>query len=129
MTEIPTKKSRGNVSTVNSHLRMRSMAFDGEYEMEGDAIDVQTMAEKVSSKAQKMLNPLNKPDVQFNEKWKYFKDSMSERNISREEFLQRGGTFEYIAWSDYAGGNKLEVSGAVFKDLKKWAFIGHGRFS
>lgn len=125
----PIKKSKENVKTKPSHLRTKPVASDGDYEMEGDAIDVQTMAERVSSKAQKMLNPLNKPDIQFDEKWKYYKGSKSERNISKEQFLRDGGTFEYISWSDYAGGNRLEISGEIIKKTRIWVFSGYGRFS
>lgn len=112
-----------------THLRLRATAFVGEYDMTGDSNTVLDLTTKITEKAQKMLNPSNKQEIQFNEEWKYYKDSKGEKKTTREEFLEGGGTFEYFAWSNYAGGNKLEVSGGINKSTNRWSFIGFGRFS
>ena len=119
------KKRNGRRRT---HLQARATSFDGEYEMIGDGPNVLELTERIFMKAKKMLNPKGLPEVKFNDKWTYFK-GRSQNEITKEEFIRDGGSFEYIAWSDYAGGNRFEVSGGIFEDVMKWVFIGHGRFS
>jgi hypothetical protein len=127
--KISINKSKDNARIRNSHLRARPVVFDGEYDMEGDATNVQAIIERLSNKARKMLNPFNKTNVKFNEEWKYYGNNEGEKAVSKDEFLRNGGRFEFIAWSDYAGGNRFEVSGEIFEDNTTWVFIGHGRFS
>ena len=119
------KKGNGRRRT---HLQARATSFEGEYEMIGDGQNVIELTERIVTKANKMLNPKGLPSVQFNDKWVYYK-GRSRGEITREEFLRNGGSFEYIAWSDYAGGNRFEVSGGIAEEVRKWVFIGHGRFS
>lgn len=111
-----------------THLQTKATSFDGEYEMIGDGPNVLELTERIIMKAKTMLNPKGLSSVQFNDKWVYFK-GRSRSEITKEEFLRDGGSFEYIAWSDYAGGNRFEVSGGIAEEVRKWVFIGHGRFS
>ena len=111
-----------------TYLHTRQTKIDGEYDMEGGTASPQELIEKMTRKARRMLNPKNLPDLKFNEKWTFYK-GRSRNKIMKDEFLKNGGSFEYIAWSDYAGGNRFEVSGGSFKDIRKWGFIGQGRFS
>ena len=111
-----------------THLQTRATQFDGEYDMQGDSNSVLELSEKIVIKAKKMLNPNELPNVEFNYQWTYYTGS-SRNDITKEEFLRNGGTFEFIAWSDYAGGNKFEVSGELFNDKGKWVLNGYGIFS
>ena len=92
-----------------THLQTKATSFDGEYEMIGDGPNVLELTERIIMKAKTMLNTKGLPEVKFNDKWTYFK-GRSQNEITKEEFLQDGGSFEYIAWSDYAGGNSLYMS-------------------
>ena len=112
-----------------THLQIHTTSFDGEYDMTGDSNTVLEFTTKITEKAKRTLNPFNKQDIQFDEEWKYYKDSKSKKSIARDEFLRNGGSFEYIAWSSYAGGDRFEVSGRIFKGTRVWVFNGYGRFS
>ncbi|MCL4447053.1 MAG: hypothetical protein M1556_01340 [Candidatus Thermoplasmatota archaeon] len=114
---------------MRTHLRLRSTAFDGEYDMTGDGRTVLELTAKITEKAKKMLNPFNKTDVQFSEEWKYYKGNKSMEAISVNKFKEMGGTFDYIVCSSHAGGNRLEIGGGVIKDVKMWVLNGHVRFS
>ncbi len=113
---------------MKSHLRAKATFIDGEYYMEGDSGTVLEITERITAKARKMLNPFSKPEVQFNEEWKFFIDAESRKPITKEEFLREGGAFEYLSWSDYAGGNRFEVEGGIGREGKGWRFTGYGRF-
>ena len=122
----PDKRTTGGRRT---HFQIHATSFDGEYDMTGDSNTVLELTTKITEKAKRALNPFDKQDIQFDEEWKYYKDGKSKKNITRDEFLERGGIFEYIAWSNYAGGNRFEVSGWIFKETRVWVFNGYGRFS
>lgn len=102
--------------------------WDGEYVMDGVTMNPKDLIDRITKKAKKTLNPKKLPMVQFNDEWIFYKDR-SKIEIMKDEFLTDGGTFEYISWSDYAGGNRLEVSGGCTEEDRKWAFIGRGRLS
>ena len=122
----PDKRTTGGRRT---HLQTHATPFDGEYDMTGDSNTILELTTKITEKAKRTLNPFNKQDIQFDEEWKYYKDSKGKKSITRDEFLERGGIFEYIAWSNYAGGNRFEISGRIFKGTRVWVFNGYGRFS
>lgn len=114
---------------TKSYLHTRAdRTWDGEYDMDGVETNLQDFIDRITKKAKKTLNPKGLPAVQFNDKWTFCK-GRSKIEITKEEFLIDGGTFEYISWSDYAGGNRFNVSGGCAKKARKWIFIGHGRFS
>lgn len=122
------KRSPEMPGEIRSYVHTRSTIFDGEFDMDGAGNAVLELVKKISKKAENMLNPKKLPEVEFNEEWKYHRNS-SELETKEEDFLRYGGTLEYIAWSNYAGGNRFQVSGEIIKDGEVWVFNGFGRFS
>jgi hypothetical protein len=120
---------RGMDLEMKTHLRARATSFDGEYDLTGDSNTVIDLMTKITDKAKKMLNPFNKQEVHFNEEWRYYKSGKSGKEVPSDEFIKIGGTIEYIAWSDYGGGNRFEVRGGIVKERRAWVFTGRGRFS
>lgn len=122
------KRSPEKQDQIRSYLHTRPTIFDGEFDMVGAGNTVLELVEKISKRSEKMLNPKKMPEVEFNEEWTYHRNS-SGIETKDDDFLRYGGTFEYIAWSNYAGGNRFQVSGEIIKDGRMWVFNGYGRFS